>query len=123
MYIYWDIFDVLLNIYIYYTIVKFVLQELISQSNVRNSRGRYHMVVGFTTTYTYMQSVPITTDVVSSNLDQGEVYRWFSPGAPVSSTNKSYRLDIAEILLKVALKHHQTNKHQSNVAFKMKHDM
>ena len=29
------------------------------------------MVVGFTTT---MQSVPITTDVVSLNLDQGEVY-------------------------------------------------
>jgi hypothetical protein len=29
------------------------------------------MVVGFTTT---MQSEPITTDVVSLNLDQGEVY-------------------------------------------------
>ena len=35
-------------------------------------RGRDRMVVGFTTTY--MQSVPITTDVVSSKLDQGEVY-------------------------------------------------
>ena len=34
--------------------------------------GRDCMVVGFTTTY--MQLVPITTDVVSSNLDQGEVY-------------------------------------------------
>ena len=36
-------------------------------------RGRDHMVVGFTKS---MQSVlvPITTDVVSSNLDQGEVY-------------------------------------------------
>jgi hypothetical protein len=31
------------------------------------------MEVGFTTTYG-MQSVPINTDVVSSNLDQGEVY-------------------------------------------------
>ena len=29
--------------------------------------------------------------------------RWFSPGPPVSSTNKSDRHDIAEILLKVAL--------------------
>ena len=29
--------------------------------------------------------------------------RWFSPGAPVSSTNKTDRHDIAEILLKVAL--------------------
>jgi hypothetical protein len=29
--------------------------------------------------------------------------RWFSPGTPVSSTNKTDRRDIAEILLKVAL--------------------
>jgi hypothetical protein len=35
---------------------------------------------------------------------------WFSPGPPVSSTNKTDRRDIAEILWKVALKHHQTNK-------------
>jgi hypothetical protein len=30
--------------------------------------------------------------------------RWFSPGPPVSSTNKTDPYDIAEILLKVALK-------------------
>ena len=29
--------------------------------------------------------------------------RWFSPSIPVSSTNKTDRFDIAEILLKVAL--------------------
>jgi hypothetical protein len=29
--------------------------------------------------------------------------RWFSPGTPVSSTNKTGRHDITEILLKVAL--------------------
>jgi hypothetical protein len=29
--------------------------------------------------------------------------RWFSPGRPVSSSNKTERHDIAEILLKVAL--------------------
>jgi hypothetical protein len=34
-----------------------------------NNRGRDYMVVGLP-----MQSVPITTDVVSSNLDQGEVH-------------------------------------------------
>jgi hypothetical protein len=28
---------------------------------------------------------------------------WFSPGTPVSSTNKADRQDITEILLKVAL--------------------
>jgi hypothetical protein len=32
--------------------------------------------------------------------------RWFSPGTPASSTTKTGRHDIAEILLKVALKHH-----------------
>jgi hypothetical protein len=31
--------------------------------------------------------------------------RWLSPGTPASSTTKTGRHDIAEILLKVALKH------------------
>jgi hypothetical protein len=31
--------------------------------------------------------------------------QWFSPGTPVSSTTKTGRHDIAEILLKVVLKH------------------
>jgi hypothetical protein len=31
--------------------------------------------------------------------------RWFSPGTPASSTTKTGRHDIAEILLKMALKH------------------
>ena len=31
--------------------------------------------------------------------------RWFSPGTPAFSTSKTGRHDIAEILLKVALKH------------------
>ena len=34
--------------------------------------------------------------------------RWFSPGTPASSTTKTSRHDIAEILLKVALKHHKS---------------
>jgi hypothetical protein len=58
-----------------------------------------------------MQSVPITTDVVSSNIDQGEVYnimrlatgQWFSPGHLASSSNKTDLHDIIEILMKVAL--------------------
>jgi hypothetical protein len=36
--------------------------------------------------------------------------RWFSPGTPASSTTKTGRHDIAEILLKVAL----NTKNQSN---------
>jgi len=40
--------------------------------------------------------------------------RWFSPGPPVSSTNKTDRHDIIEILLKVALNTiKQTNKHRT----------
>ena len=38
--------------------------------------------------------------------------RWFSPGTPVSSTTKTGRHDIAEILLKVALK--KSNQIKSN---------
>jgi hypothetical protein len=43
--------------------------------------------------------------------------RWFSPGTPASSTTKTGRHDIAEILLKVALKHQKSksNQHGSQV--------
>jgi len=55
-----------------------------------------------------MQSVITTTNVVSSNPTQVRCIQlaadqWFSPGTPVSSTNKTDRYNIAEILLKVAL--------------------
>ena len=50
-----------------------------------------------------MQSVPITTDVSSSNLDQGEVYNIIVSDLRQISTNKTARHDITEILLKVAL--------------------
>jgi hypothetical protein len=64
------------------------------------------------------QSVPNIIKDVSSNPAYCEVYSkqlfgikfvsclwqvWFSLGAPVSSTNKTYCHDIAEILLNVAL--------------------
>jgi hypothetical protein len=39
--------------------------------------------------------------------------RWFSPGTPASSTTKTGRHDIAEILLKVALKHQKSNQIKS----------
>jgi len=66
-----------------------------------------------------VQSVPITTNVVSSNPVHGEVYSiqqyvikfvsdlrqvgGFPPGIPVASTNKTDSHDITEILLKVDL--------------------
>ena len=44
--------------------------------------------------------------------------RWFSPGPPVSSTNKTDRHDITELLLKVALNtNKQTNKTNNFVDF------
>jgi len=74
------------------------------------------MVVGFTTTYTIsahhhqccefescsLWGVLDTTlcDKVCQWLAAGQ---WFSPGTAVSSTNKTDRHDIAEILLNVAL--------------------
>jgi len=40
--------------------------------------------------------------------------RWFSPGTPTTSTSKTGRHDIAEILLKVALTHTPPPKKKSN---------
>ena len=65
-----------------------------------------------------MQSVPIATNVLSSNPNKRDVLcttlcdkvcqwlaagRWFPPDTPVSSINKTDRHDITAILLKVAL--------------------
>jgi len=51
-----------------------------------------------------MQSVPITTDVVSSNLDQGEVYKQIGGFLWILRFPPPIKLhNITEILLKVAL--------------------
>jgi hypothetical protein len=44
--------------------------------------------------------------------------RWFSPGTPASSTTKTGRHDIAEILLKVALKQQKSTR--KNQLYKQK---
>jgi hypothetical protein len=63
-----------------------------------------------------VQSVPITTKVVSSNPAHGEVYSiQKSPGTLVSSINKTDRHDVAEILLKVALMHLKPNKNNLKI--------
>ena len=84
-------------------------------SYTRDCRGRDRIVVGFTTTSYAISVYP--TNVMSSNPAQARctrttlcdkvcqwlaASRWFSPGTPVSSTNKTDRHDITEILLKVA---------------------
>jgi hypothetical protein len=50
--------------------------------------------------------------------------RWFSPGSPVSSTNKTDRHEITEILLKMALyiikqTNKQTNKQTFSTIFRL----
>jgi hypothetical protein len=48
--------------------------------------------------------------------------RWFSPGIPASSTTKTGCHDIAEILLKVALKPPRSNKRTINSVNEGTHD-
>ena len=55
------------------------------------------------------------SDKVYQLLAQG---RWFSPGTPASSTTKTCRHDIAEILLKVALNTKNSNSN-SNSFYKL----
>ena len=97
----------------------------------RSLRGRDHMVIGLTLP---VQSVPITTKVVSLNPTHSEAYsiqhyvakflsdlRWFSLGTPVPSTNKTDSHDITKILLKVAVSNisftYSATRHQSKTAF------
>ena len=100
-----------------------LLPPLITSPNLsggkQKSLYRRIVVVVITTFCTSMQSMPITTNVVSSNPVQAmctpysimcdkvcqrfTAGRWFSPCTAVSATNKTDCHDIAEILLKVAL--------------------
>jgi hypothetical protein len=84
--------------------------ELIHSVTLCECRGRDRIVVGCTTIYAIGayhhwccgSKARCTTlgDKVCQWLAAGW---WFSPGPPVSSTNKTDRYDITKILLKVAL--------------------
>ena len=68
----------------------------------------------------FFHSLVIFTNVISDYYHYLVTGRWFSPGLPVSSTNKTYRHDITEIVLKVALNTiKQTNKY--GVEFALQH--
>jgi len=82
----------------------------------RDLRGRDRMVVGFTTTYVIcayhhwccgfdfrLRRSMLNTTFCDKVCQWLAVGRWFSPGPPVSSTNKTCRHDITEILLKITL--------------------
>ena len=70
-----------------------------------SGQGVQHYVIKFVTISIRARCTTLC-DKVCQWLAKGQ---WFSPGPPVSSTNKTYHHDIAEILLKVAL---NTIKHQ-----------
>jgi hypothetical protein len=85
----------------------------------RGSRCRGRMVVGFTTTYAISAYHHWCCEFESRSgrgvqhyvIKLVSDFLWFSPGPLVSSTNKTDRHDITEILLKVALNTiKQTNK-------------
>jgi hypothetical protein len=56
----------------------------------------------------FLEGGDLVVDNVYQLLAHG---RWFSPGTPASSTTKTGCHDIAEILLKVALKHQKSINH------------
>ena len=95
--------------FFYFLIIFYFLRE-------KNWGRRDRMLVGFRTTCTigtyhhsYCEFEPCLWRGVLDTTLCDKVCQWFttgrlfSPGTPVSSTNKSDRHDIAEILLKVAL--------------------
>ena len=82
-------------------------------------RGRDRMVVGFTP---HVQSVPITTNFVSSNPTQGEVYsiQHYVIKFVNDATGQCFsdcHIDITEILLKVAL---NTINYKTTTSYKKK---
>ena len=73
----------------------------------RDCHGHGHMVAGFVNYKKGCIRLATASDKVYQLLAHG---RWFSPGTLASSTTKTGRHDIAEILLKVALKHQKSNQ-------------
>jgi len=62
---------------------------------------------GFSPSFVNYKKGAAASDKACQLLAQG---RWFSPGTPASSTTKTDRHDIAEILLNVTLKHQKINQ-------------
>ena len=80
------------------------LTALTSLSPIR--RG---LAPGFVNDLKGCTRIAAASDKVYQLLAHGQ---WFSPGTQASSTNKTGRREIAEILLKVALKHKNNQNQQ-----------
>jgi hypothetical protein len=75
----------------------------------RNESGRFGALKSDSTHHFFRNGTRLAaaSDKVYQLLAHGQ---WFSLGIPASSTTKAGRHDIAEILLKVALKHQNFNQ-------------
>jgi len=73
---------------------------------------------GFVNYKKWCTRLAATSDKVYQLLAHG---RWFSPGTPASSSTKTGRHDIAEILLKVALKHKIKKSTNKTAKYKITH--
>jgi hypothetical protein len=91
----------------------FLYRSIISKKGIRYTDSDYPLW--------YLQ-IPLNNIIRSVLASQPQVIkftrcqvaygRWFSPGTPASSTTKTGRHDIAEILLKAALKYKKSIKIQ-----------
>ena len=97
--------------------IKMIMKwKLQIKNNLPFNRGRHghdRIVVGFITTYAISayhhlssnpgHGEPLDTSLCDKICQWLATDQWFSPGPPVSSTNKTDHHDITEILLKVPL--------------------
>jgi hypothetical protein len=104
------------SIYIIYELTVPFSLSILSYTPMTGRHGRDRMIVRFKTTkcnhclslLTLWVRIPLKRGVLDTTLSDKvcqwlSTGLWFSLGTPVSSTNKTDRHDIAEILLKVVL--------------------
>jgi hypothetical protein len=101
-----------LHLYLYYHCYQYKTWNLAIQSVYTwwlNELGRWIYKFITNTAWVHARLCKLQKRVHSTRAASDKVYqllahgRWFSPGTPASSTTKTSRHDIAEILLKVAL--------------------
>ena len=101
----------------------------IKLTNFRRGHCDRDCMISWIYNYLYNQCISLLTLWVRISLRQGvldigtplcdkvcqwlETGRWFSPGTPISSTNKTDRHDIAENVVESGAKHHNPNTNPS----------
>jgi hypothetical protein len=78
-------------------------RDLADENNKILTEWKWFETTVFERTWWTLSGRGLQHYVIKFVSDLRQVGRWFSPGPPVSSTNKTDRHDITEILLKVVL--------------------